>query len=266
MTSKTPPQAPRHPADLQLSLGLRWSLFVHAALIAGVLLKSLVFPGKPILYQPTLRVDLVGLPDILKKDLSKLPKLPPMQETASQEKAPEAKAPPKAPAKTSERASPDEMVLKPKHSSESDPKARRKKLKNALARIKALEKIKESVEDRKTPGALAIKGNAISRGSSFEGKEGQSLEAIYFDALRAQLQENWTLPVWLARQKFAAQVQLMIDSRGQMRGFKFIKPSGNAQFDEAVKKALQESQPYPKPPESLASSLGTDGILIGFPL
>src|SRR5690242_2494332 len=53
-----------------LSYGLKWSLGAHALLILAVLVKSFIFPGKPIPYIPTLKVDLVGLPDVLKKDLA----------------------------------------------------------------------------------------------------------------------------------------------------------------------------------------------------
>jgi hypothetical protein len=33
-----------------------------------------------------------------------------------------------------------------------------------------------------------------------------------------------------------------------------------------VKRALNESQPFPAPPAELASAVLTDGILVGFPL
>ena len=37
-------------------------------------------------------------------------------------------------------------------------------------------------------------------------------------------------------------------------------------IDEAVKKTLTQSQPFPRPPEDLISSLLSNGILLGFPL
>jgi hypothetical protein len=70
-----PTRAPRHPADFDLSVGFRWSVAFHVALVFLVITKNLVFPGESIPYVPTLRVDIVGLPDILKKDLNKVPKM-----------------------------------------------------------------------------------------------------------------------------------------------------------------------------------------------
>ena len=55
--------------DFERLDGLRKSLAIHGLLLALVLLASLVFQGNPIPILPTLRVDVVGLPDALKKDL-----------------------------------------------------------------------------------------------------------------------------------------------------------------------------------------------------
>ncbi|MCM2278539.1 MAG: cell envelope integrity protein TolA [Oligoflexia bacterium] len=260
-----PPRLRRsaHPAEQGLSFGMRWSFGIHAAILAYVVLKSLVFPGKPIVYTPSLRVDIVGLPDVLKKDLPSLAKVPP---PVSGSEAPSKSAP--APKSKSEPAAPDEMVLKPK---KADPKAeaqeRQKKLKNALARIKALDKISGEPQKQQAPmPGILLKGNVISRGTSLEGNARESSEAGYFDTLRERLRENWMLPVWLARQKLSAQINIFIDTRGQLRGFTIVRSSGNPQFDEAVKKTLTQSQPFPPPPEAIAGTLMSNGVLVGFPL
>lgn len=268
MAVATPPQAPRLPNEQDLSKGLKWSLIVHLGLGVAALLKSLVFPSKPITYVPTLRVDLVGLPDILKKDLNKVPKLSPeiaealkqAEIQARKTKAPEVPAP----KSKSEPADPDEMVLNPKKAGESTKKLESKN-KSALARIKALEKIK-SLESEESKSAPLIKGNAISRGTSLDGDARESDEANYIDSLRALFKDNWELPVWLARQNLSARVEIRINGKGQLQGFKFVKNSGNAQFDELVKRTLTESQPYPIPPKELQNQLRFDGILVGFPL
>jgi TonB family protein len=265
VSEATLPPRPRHPSERDFKRGLRLSAGLHVALFVLIALKSLVFPGNPVRFTPTLRVDLVGLPDVLKKDLIRVPKTPSSSDLedelkdAEQEarrlKVPKAKAP-------VETAEPDEMVIKPK---DARPESRDRKLKSALARIRSLEKIRnqDDSEDRPAP---PIKGNAISKGSSLSGDAKESSEASYFDSVRERLQDNWALPVWLARQKLTAQVQIFIDSRGRVRASVFVKPSGNSQFDDAIRKTLTESQPFPAPPVELRPGLATDGILVGFPL
>lgn len=263
-----------HPTDRDLSLGTKLSLIFHFALFTVILLKSLVFPSNPISIAPVLRVDLVGLPDVLKKDKAQLPKgaapddlVEKLKQAEKEAKAVKPLPPLKAlPKVVEEPAAPDEMVLKPIKSgqkqAENEKKAREQRLKNALSRIKALSKISAESD----PAPVVVKGNRISKGSSLSDDAHESGEASYYDALRTHLQDNWALPVWLTRQKLSAQIQLYIDSHGQIRNFRFIRTSGNPQFDEQVKRTLQQSQPYPIPPGPIASGLLSDGILVGFPL
>jgi hypothetical protein len=51
-----------------------------------------------------------------------------------------------------------------------------------------------------------------------------------------------------------------------VRASVFVRPSGNSQFDDAVRKTLQQSQPFPVPPIEIRPTLAADGILVGFPL
>lgn len=226
----------------------KFSAIAHLSLIAFIILKSLVFPGKAIPYTPALRVDLVALPDILKKDLKFIPPTPP---AASKDK-------PKEKETIEEKVEEEEAVITTKKND-----LRESKIKNALARIKALDKISE---DSKNPPSPIIKGNVISKGTSLSGDAKETAMTSYYDLVRNKLQENWQLPVWLARQDFSCKVQIFIDGRGRISRYRFDKVSGNAQFDEAVKKTLKISQPFPPPTEDIASTVLVDGILVGFPL
>lgn len=166
-----------------------------------------------------------------------------------------------------EKAAPDELVLKPKQAAHEKPAKREKKLRSALDRIKALEKIEDSESTNKPVARSAIvKGNKLSKGTSLSGDARESQDSGYYDQLRSKLQENWELPVWIARQNLDARIRIYIDSNGRMRNYRFVKASGNDQFDAAIKKTLEESQPFPRPPEDLASSMLVDGVLVGFPL
>lgn len=259
------------PSELPLSIGMKWSLGGHFFLILLILLKSLVFPDRITPYVPTLKVDLVGLPDVLKKDLAnsvphhqynqEISRLLKKVEKEAKKTDTVSKAVPKADLKVNK----DEMLLKPKRYSEK--KIEKKNL-LALERIKALSKIQNSVEGQteKIPKPMLVKGNQVSPGTSLSGEAKEALVASYYDVLRDQLKDNWTLPPWIARQDLSAQVRLYLDSQGKVLKFNFKKTSGNNPFDEAVKHAIEESQPFPAPPKELADSLISDGILVGFPL
>jgi colicin import membrane protein len=261
--TSTPSQVPSEP---DLSFGLKWSFGIHLALIAFVLIKSFVFPSKPIPYIPTLKVDLVGLPDVLKKDLKHSKQSQINQEiekvlNQAEKDANRIKSQPKKPALETTKS--DEMVVKPKvapDKGKTGDKTIEKRNKRALDRLKALSHIEEVSEDH------PIKGNKISPGSSLSGEAKEAATANYYDLIRDRLQEKWTLPPWIARQSLTAQVEIFIDSQGKLRKMHLSKPSGNAQFDDAVKRAVHESQPFPPPPKEIASSLVADGISLGFPL
>ena len=242
-------------------------------LIVAAILKSLVFPGKPKSYQPALRVDLVGLPDLLKKDLSRITPAPPSPSAPEAEEISKPKPKPAPP--VMEEADPDEMVMKSSTSKRNrerlkeleklskEEAERKRKMESAIQRMKSLAKISEG--DAPKPGLL-IRGNQISKGTALSGDARESSETSYFDLVRDQLQKNWELPVWLSRQKLSAKVELFIDPKGMIRTFRFTKTSGNPQFDEMVKRALAASQPFPAPPREEAASILLHGISVGFPL
>lgn len=152
-----------------------------------------------------------------------------------------------------------------------------KKNQSALARIKSLAKIgaletpTHSAKPKLSAQAsldihMPIYGNKVSAGSSLASDAKESDEENYLDVLRDRLQENWALPIWIARQKLSAQVQVFLDSRGRLQNFRMVRPSGNPQFDDAVRRSIQKSQPFPPPPQSIATSISGVGVLIGFPL
>ena len=277
-----PPRKPRHIADEAFSRWIKISLGLHALVICGMIFKGAIFPSTPKPYISALRVDMVALPDALKKDLHNGSPSQGNKEITEALKRAENDAKNIKPIKipdqpkvkeTVDRADPDEMVLKPKKSLPKAPEKstasedRSRKLQGALARIKALSKIHgdEGAKPSPTRGML-IKGNQVSKGTSLSGDARESANAGYHDLVRDRLSENWSLPVWLARQDHSAKIILYIDSRGRVRSFRFVKPSGNDQFDSAVKKAIEDSQPFPPPPDDVASTVQVDGIGFAFPL
>lgn len=264
MKVAAPPAAPLAPAERDFRAGLRRSVALHLALAVTIILNTLVFPPKIVPFIPTLRVDLVGLPDQLKKDKT-LVAPPPAEgqkpdDLTQKLKEAEDQAKKLQDSKTAaETADPDEMVLK---RAGKEKKEREKKLRSALDRIKALAKIQDDASP--SPKSQLLKGNQVSKGSSVSADARENGTSSYLDLLRQHLQNHWELPVWLARQNLSAQVQISIDAQGRLRGYRFVKPSGNNQFDAEVKKTLLASQPFPIPGNS--EGVASSGVLVGFPL
>src|SRR4051794_32137306 len=67
-TAQPPLRPPRSAADRDFSFGFRLSVVTHLGLVFLFVVKNVIFPGKPLTYIPSLRVDLVGLPDQLKNE------------------------------------------------------------------------------------------------------------------------------------------------------------------------------------------------------
>jgi colicin import membrane protein len=250
--------------DLQgdwLKKSIRISFVLHALLIATLFIRETFFPATTQPFIPALKVDLVALPDHLKNER------PAPALSAEIEKALDTPVP------IEPEAQPDEMVLKPKKAAKKEkdtPKEseqnRKKKMMSSLDRIKALSKIQGEETASKPRLSDVIKGNKISRGSSTSEDAREMDEPSYLDSVRDQLRENWSLPVWLARQKFSAQVQIFIDARGMIRAYRFVQTSGNAAFDQAIKETIQVSQPLVPPPSAMADHFSQRGVVLGFPL
>ncbi len=264
------PGSPRNSQeDRDLRIGLRISLLAHAALAIGLLIRAAVAPPDSIPLPPTLRVDIVGLPDQLKSEAETL--APPSEEqTAPQTAPPPTRAEPEddsMTAPTPVRPAPQAKAKTktPEKSASKTKAARDKKLKSALNRIKSLDKISE-FEDPSAKSGVRIKGNRISRGTSLSGDARESAVLSYDDTVRVHLQQNWSLPVWLARQDLKAKVMVRIDNRGRLVDWHFTQASGNPQFDEQVKRALRESEPYPRPPQDVAQRVALQGLRFAFPL
>lgn len=254
--------------DDRIRRAIGWSAAAHAALFAFVFLKSAFFPSEPKIFNPTLRVDLVGLPDLAKNELNRAKLIPPgLQQELEQAKqdAQDVKQA-KAPEVKQEIAKPDELALNPKKAEKAaKPKEREKKISSALARIRALERIKTENAESEDEG-IEIKGNVVSKGSSLSGDAKEATAVSYEERVKDRISEAWALPPYLQRQNFSAQIVIQIGPDGAIVAQRFRKTSGNPQFDDAVREALRDAQPLPAPPANLREQMLNGGILVGFPL
>ena len=228
-----------------MARAIKFSLGIHIGLLVLLYLKSVVMPG-PLNtkeYIPSLRVDLVALPDQKATEVV----TPAMPAVSSEEVKETVKK---------------EKVIKTPVAEKGDyslnkKKSKKDRMKSALDRIKSLEKIKEGEQ---------IKGNKVMRGSSAKGEATNSVETTYFDVVLDKIRNEWELPQWLKDKNLSAKVLIKIDRRGMITKTQFIKSSGNEQFDSAVRRTLQASSPFAAPPLSILADVSQDGIVFGFPI
>lgn len=231
------------------------STLLHALLFIFITVKTVFFPGRFLPVTPTLRVDLVALPDNLKKKVQ--------IEIQRNRANSQVSTPRPAPA----------FQMGPASAKRNPIDSLTQKNSRALSRIKALDSVDQTSTPKKANSDPSteketekFQGNKLSPGQSTSDEAKEGAKASYFDALRDKIKENWELPPWLTREELAAQVQIRIDRDGMVQELYFVKPSGNPRFDDAVNRAIEESSPFPPPPEDLSDSLLSHGILIGFPL
>ncbi len=251
------PKADAYTETEQFKKFLQRSTIFHGALVVLVLFAQFFSGSAKKAFTPSLKVDLVGLPDITKKQaaqndtgLSELEKkLEEKSEPVKRTKEPEVKT--------------DENVISLKKVKEQSKSKTGTKnaLKNAIDRIKALEAI-EADEKKNKKHTNKFMGNQLSKGNSLSGQEALEAADAYADNLQNRLKSNWDLPVWLAQQKLSAQAQIFLDAQGNVQHSFISKSSGNAQFDDYVLKTIRKSEPFGTPP---GNWVGT-AIELGFPL
>jgi colicin import membrane protein len=260
--------------DDQFNRGIGVSFAIHAVLISFFTLKAVFFTPEAIDFTQAIRVDMVGLPDKVEpKDLT--------SETSAKPALPPKEEPKPVVEKPAEKKAETKPEL-PKHQPKKDDAVNLEKNKvsqqSAIEKLKAmaaLEKIKAEVaEDKKktTPpatgqdktGEAKVKGNMVSPGTSLTGLN-KLQHDNYGAELNRHIKKNWTLPEWLTNRNLKAQMVVYIDSHGNILERKLVKSSGNPEYDEAVIKAVDDSAPFPAPPEKFQAYLSVNGILIGFP-
>ncbi len=241
--------------ESSLSQGLKWSILGHIGFFLLVTVKSFLFTEHLKPYIPTLKVDLVALPDVLKKDQ--------IASSPSQAHIP-ALEQKKTPQKAETQTAPSHDMSLASKTHKLSPAEKNKEI---LKRFRSLTKVHSwDEESRPRVPAHLIKGNQISKGSSLDGEARESASIDYRDLLKDRLSPNFQLPVWLKRQTLNAQVRIFIADSGRVIRYVFENRSNNSQFDTLVVRAIEQSEPLPSPPQELRQKMMNHGILVGFPL
>ncbi len=251
--------------ELELTTGLKWSLGFHVGIVLFFLLKTFFVSSDVINYDSAIRVDIVGLPDkIDPKQLApaEAPKPEPVLEKKEE--------PPPAP--TTEVKLPDKSKLDAEAINLDSVKKKQQQALNKLKSMSAIEQIKKNIEAQKKAAESAnqqktvnqVKGNILSPGTELTGLNKLQHEN-YLSQLDRQIKSNWSIPEWLAKKNYKAQVLLKLDETGAIVGRQIVKSSGNENYDDVVLETIDKSAPYPPPPEKLTSIVRVRGLLIGFP-
>lgn len=241
--------------------GLKTSAAVHAGLTIAVVLATIAIPREPVKFISSIRVDLIGLPDVAKKDIknfSTTDDLAKLNERLT-EAGKGAKKLLEKPKHPQEDPVPgDTMTMKTK----SGEKIRERNLKNAVDRIKALSSLENDDDKPKTKQSASLaKGNMLSKGNSLTGSVAVDSNT-YLGRLQAKVKDNWNLPIWLTRQKLTAKIVIFLDSAGGVKSTMFVSDSGNKQFNDYVLRTIESAEPFGPPPSQLVDR----GITLGFPL
>jgi TonB family protein len=255
--------------ETRLNRYLAFSFGAHGVVLSLFLIQKIVFPNNPLLFQPTVQVDLVALPNQVKAPEQMVDTSLPVSDQAP-EAAPEPDVPnePNALVKETE---------KPKNPSKS-PEAIKKDANRALeklkqeiekqkvdARQKLIEAEKERIKSLEQRSRQALRGNQVNQGTSASGALEQTINA-YAGHVTERLRSNWALPTWLQSGNLSASVRIYIDQQGRIMSYAFTQSSGNEAFDNYVKGAVERSSPLAPPPAEMARQLQTNGIQVGFPL
>ena len=235
----------------------RWFLVsasFHLTLIFAILISASIyrFMSRPVLISggignaEPINIDVVGLPNVLKKDL------PLLNKTVA-----EAKTPKK-----------EEMVV-------PDKKAEKNNKKIAEKKSNLIAKVKESVEEEQNyltkikiiKGLKEQKGIAGGTSTASTGIAVSS-DAVpaspYFQTIKEYVRNYWKIPNWINAEGLNTLITLKVAEDGSISDLTVSKASGNAEFDDLAFNSVKNAAPFPPPPISVRETLES-GVILSFP-
>ena len=235
----------------------RWfivSASFHLALILTILLGSSLYRlmSKPVLIsggigdaQP-INIDVVGLPNILKKDLSLVNKETAKEvEEAENPKKAEMSLPQKDDKKIEEKKS--SLIAKVKDSVKQD--------QSYLTKIKIIKGLKSQ---KGVSGGTSMSSTGI-------GVSSDSVHANpYFQTIKEYVRNYWKIPNWLNAEGLNTLLTLKVSGNGEISGLMISKSSGNQEFDDLALNSVKNAAPFPPPPISVREILES-GVILSFP-
>jgi len=229
---------------------MRWliiSISVHATIILFLLVGNMVyrFVSNPVFISggigegEPINIDVVGMPNVLKKDLASL-----------NEQTKEVKIKPEMalPSKVKISAKKDSLISKIKDAVQEE--------QNYLAKIKIIK------------GLQVQKGVAGGTSMSSTGTGGSGTETVqanpYFHTVKQYVRNYWKVPNWMKPEGLNVIVVVAIEDDGSISEVGISQSSGNADFDALALSAVKSAAPFPTPPVSVRETLRS-GVKLSFP-
>ena len=232
---------------------LALSIYFHTALFLAFTVKLIFFKRKDVFVSPSLRVDIIALPD---KNPAPLP---------SKEEKKEVKVEEKIEKKTEIKEDPQPSI--------------KKKLSDVKDKIftkkeKSLEELQKEIlknylnsnkkPKKASPKKNLAKGNVLSPGTSLEGIQKLNYD-IYLEELSNHVRSQWSIPNWLSQEHYRCVVNVKIDKLGNLISKSIQSSSGISEYDSRALAAVDKANPFPKPPNELHKIIRFDGVALGFP-
>ena len=207
---------------------------------------SFSWPSKSIHIQEAIRVDMVGLPDLVSPKPAPVRKPSPSKAKPLPKKKPPQKKP-EPPKKTPPKKTPQKTLEQTKQS-----------------QAQAIQNLKGTASSENPSQKPTYKGEQISKGDSTTGELDTVLMYGYFTRIRSHIKMFWNLPRFLADKNYKATVVIEVNSEGNIMRIRLEKSSGNESFDQIVIETIRIASPLPKPPQELRSVL-KQGVGFNFP-
>ncbi|MGE0632430.1 MAG: TonB family protein [Pseudobdellovibrionaceae bacterium] len=239
------------------SRALIYSAGAHVVLFLFFIVKAVIFPVDMDDFEPSIRVDIVDMPDKITDQVA-TPEPAKTPEVTEEKKAEPTSSKPEPVVKKKE---PPQKVV-----DLTKTKAQQKEAINKLKSMSAIDKIQQDLKKNKGDSDKAttqFKGNILSAGTELKGVNRLQHENYRGDVYR-HAKQNWTLPEWLANSQYRALVLVKLDERGYVIFKQITKSSGNSSYDDAVITAVSNASPFPPPPAKFKDIVAIDGITIEF--
>jgi periplasmic protein TonB len=186
-------------------------------------------------------IDVVGLPNVLKKDLASLNKV------TSEEK---------------EEPKKQELFF-PENKKTAEKKS------NLISKIKdAVDKEQNYLTKLKIIKGLQVQegvAGGTSDSSQGTGVDNDTVKANpYFQTVKEYVRNYWKIPNWMKTNNLNALVLVKISDDGSISELNISQSSGNAEFDELALNSVRTAAPFPAPPVAVREVLES-GIILSFP-
>ena len=197
----------------------------------------------------SINVDVVGLPNVLKKDIQEMATLDSAEEETAEQK--------EMVLKENVSINKKKLLAKLKQSVESKD--------NYLKKIKVIKGMK-SADNNKISEAQKT-GTETGTGSGQGEGNGESTGPTvnpYFVNIKDLVRTYWQIPTWLKSEGLNTQITIKIGDDGQLTHIQITKTSGNSDFDKLAYQAVKNSSPFTPPPLAV-KDIVENGVILSFP-